>query len=85
VLSWPLTGRHESMQSRNFVRALVRAGVRGGMPATVLSDGDAGFWNFQRAVLLGATVLKGTLEGAFRRRYPDFRPAHRNIKVSAAV
>jgi len=44
--------RHET-----FVRALVKAGVRGGTPSTVLSDGDAGLWNLQRTVLPGATVV----------------------------
>ncbi len=41
----------------DFARALVRAGVRSGTPSTVLSDGDAGLWNLQRTVLLGATVV----------------------------
>src|ERR1700732_3439799 len=33
-----------------FARVMVRAGVRGGTPATVLSDGDAGLWHLQRQV-----------------------------------
>jgi hypothetical protein len=41
-----------------FARVMVRAGVRGGTPATVLSDGDAGLWHLQRQVLPdAATVL----------------------------
>ena len=42
--------------SDDFARAPVRAGVRGGTPSTVLSDGDAGLWALQRAVLPAATV-----------------------------
>jgi hypothetical protein len=40
-----------------FAFALVRAGVRDGMPATVLSDGDEGLRNLQRRVLPKATVV----------------------------
>ncbi len=40
-----------------FARALVRAGVRGRTPATVLSDGDVGVRNLQRRVLSAATVV----------------------------
>jgi hypothetical protein len=43
--------------AEDFTRALARAGVRGGTPSTVLSDGDAGLWNLQRTVLPGATVV----------------------------
>ena len=43
--------------AEDFARALVRAGVRGGTPSTVLSDGDAGLWALQRAVLPAATVV----------------------------
>jgi hypothetical protein len=43
--------------AEDFARALVRAGVRGGTPATVLSDGDAGLRNLQRTVLPAATVV----------------------------
>ncbi|HEX3992158.1 MAG TPA: hypothetical protein VHX39_13380 [Acetobacteraceae bacterium] len=41
----------------DFARALVRAGGRSGTPPTVLSDGDAGSWDWQRAVLPTATVV----------------------------
>jgi AcrR family transcriptional regulator len=41
----------------DFARALVRADVRGGTPSTELSDGDAGLWALQRAVLPAATVV----------------------------
>lgn len=37
--------------AEQFARALVRTGVRGRTPATVLSDGDAGLRNLQRRVL----------------------------------
>ena len=56
-------GQHRFAFARNgsseeqFALALVRAGVRGGTSATVLSDGDAGLWHLQRAVLPGATVV----------------------------
>jgi hypothetical protein len=30
-----------------------------------------------------AAVLNETLEGAFRRRYPDFRPVNQNIETAA--
>ena len=40
-----------------FARALVRAGVRGHTPTTVLSDGDAGLRNLQRCVLPEATAV----------------------------
>ncbi len=43
--------------SEDFALALVRAGVRGGTPSTVLSDGDAGLWALQRTVLPAATVV----------------------------
>lgn len=43
--------------AEDFARALVGAGVRGGTPSTALSDGDAGLWNLQRAVLPAATVV----------------------------
>jgi transposase-like protein len=50
----------------DFARALVRAGVRCGTPSTVLSDGDAGLWNLQRAVLPGATVVLDWFHTAMR-------------------
>jgi hypothetical protein len=40
-----------------FAHALVRAGVRDGAPATVLSHGDAGLRNLQRRVLPRALVV----------------------------
>jgi hypothetical protein len=40
-----------------FAGALVRAGVREGTPATVLSDGDAGLWHLQRCVLPDAEIV----------------------------
>jgi hypothetical protein len=40
-----------------FARVMVRAGVRGGTPATVLSDGDPGLWHLQRQVLPDAAVV----------------------------
>ena len=43
--------------AEQFTRALVRAGVRGRTPATVLSDGDAGLRNLQRRVLPKAAVV----------------------------
>jgi hypothetical protein len=43
--------------TEDFARALVRAGVRGGTPSTVLSDGDAGLWNLQRTVQPAAIVV----------------------------
>jgi transposase-like protein len=42
--------------AKDFARALVRAGVQGGAPSTVLSDGDAGFQKLQRTVLPAATL-----------------------------
>jgi len=32
-----------------------------------------------------AAVLNGTLEDAFWRRYPNFRPANRDIETPAAA
>ena len=43
--------------AQQFARALVRAGVRGRKPATVLSDGDTGLRNLQRRVLPKAAVV----------------------------
>ena len=43
--------------SRPFALALVRAGVRSGTPATVLSDGDTGLRTLQRCVLPRATAV----------------------------
>jgi hypothetical protein len=43
--------------AEQFALALVRSGVRGGTPATVLSDGDEGLRNLQRRVLPKATVV----------------------------
>jgi hypothetical protein len=43
--------------AEQFARALVRAGVRGRTPTTVLSDGDAGLRTLQRRVLPEATVV----------------------------
>ncbi len=43
--------------AEDLARALIRAGVRGGTPSTVLSDGDAGLWNLQRIVLPASTVV----------------------------
>ena len=34
---------------------------------------------------LRAAVLNGTLEGSFRRRYPDFRPANANYQITQAA
>lgn len=43
--------------AKQFAHALVRAGVRGGTPSTVLSDGDTGLRNLQRRVLPKAAVV----------------------------
>ena len=43
--------------AEQFALALVRSGVRGGTPATVLSDGDEGLRKLQRRVLPKATVV----------------------------
>jgi hypothetical protein len=42
-------------------------------------------WTVQPFLDVRTAVLNGTLEGAFRRHYPDFRPANRNIQVPAAA
>ena len=42
-------------------------------------------WTVQPFLDVRAAVLNGTLEGAFRRRYPDFRPANHNIETVAAA
>ena len=49
-----------------FAHALVRAGVRGGTPATVLSDGDEGLRKLQRRVLPKATVVLDWFHVAMR-------------------
>jgi hypothetical protein len=49
-----------------FAHALVRAGVRGGTPATVLSDGDEGLRNLLRRVLPKATVVLDWFHVAMR-------------------
>ncbi len=49
--------RNGSSSAEQFARALVRTGVRGPAPATMLSDGDAGLRNLQRCVLPEATVV----------------------------
>jgi hypothetical protein len=40
-----------------FAHALVSAGIRCGMPTTVLSDGDAGLWKLQRQVMPEAMLV----------------------------
>jgi hypothetical protein len=42
-------------------------------------------WTIQPFLDARAAVLNGTLEGAFRRRYPDFRPVNQNIEPTAAA
>lgn len=42
-------------------------------------------WTVQPFLDVRATVLNGTLEGAFRRRYPDFRPTSGHIETPAAA
>ena len=42
-------------------------------------------WTVQPLLDVRAAVLNSTLEGAFRRRYPDFRPVNRNIETAAAA
>jgi hypothetical protein len=41
-------------------------------------------WTVQPFLDACATVLNGPLGDAFRRRYPDFRPANRDIQTRAA-
>lgn len=59
----PDSAQHRFAFARNgaseeqFARALVRAGVGGHTPATVLSDGDTGLRNLQSRVLPEATVV----------------------------
>lgn len=42
-------------------------------------------WTVQPFLDVHATVLDGTLEGSFRRLYPDFRPANSVNQASAAA
>jgi hypothetical protein len=42
-------------------------------------------WTVQPFLDVRAAVLNGTLEGAFRRRHPDFRPVNRNVEPAAAA
>jgi hypothetical protein len=42
-------------------------------------------WTVQPFLDVRTAVLNGTLEGAFRRRYPDFRPANHDIESPAAA
>ena len=42
-------------------------------------------WTVQLFLDVRTAVLNGTLEGAFRRRYPDFRPVNRDIETRAAA
>jgi hypothetical protein len=42
-------------------------------------------WTVQPSLDLRAAVLKGTVEGMFRRRYPDFRPANGDVETAAAA
>lgn len=59
-----------------FAQALVRAGVRGHTPATVLSDGDAGLRNLQRRVLPRATVVLDWFHIAMRFQHAAGRGRH---------
>jgi hypothetical protein len=47
-----------------FARVMVRAGVRRGTPAIVLSDGDAGLWYLQRQVLPDAAIVLDWLQAS---------------------
>jgi hypothetical protein len=49
-----------------FKQALAVAGVTADMPATVLSDGDAGLWRLQREALPNATVVLDWWHAAVR-------------------
>lgn len=51
-----------------FAAAIVSAGVRLGIPATVLSDGDAGLWKLQRQVVPEATPRLVAHRHALRAR-----------------
>ena len=42
-------------------------------------------WTVQPFLDVRTAVLNGTLAGAFRRRYPDLRPANRDIETPAAA
>jgi hypothetical protein len=42
-------------------------------------------WTVQPFLDVRAAVLNGTLEGMFRRRYPDFCPANRTVETAAAA
>jgi hypothetical protein len=42
-------------------------------------------WTVQPFLDVRTAVLNGTLEGAFRGRYPDFRPANHDIESPAAA
>jgi hypothetical protein len=42
-------------------------------------------WTVQPFLDVRAAVLNGTLEGSFRRQYPDFRPTKRDIEITAAA
>ena len=42
-------------------------------------------WTVQPFVDVRAAVLNGTLEGMFRRRYPEFRPENSKVETAAAA
>ena len=42
-------------------------------------------WTVQPFLDVRAAVLNGTLEGSFRRRYPNFRPANANHQITEAA
>jgi hypothetical protein len=42
-------------------------------------------WTVQPFLNVRVAVLNGTLEGAFRRSYPIFRPVNQNIETAAAA
>jgi hypothetical protein len=42
-------------------------------------------WTMQPFLDVRAAVLNGTLEGAFRRLYPSFRPLNRDMETAAAA
>jgi hypothetical protein len=42
-------------------------------------------WTVKPFLDVRVAVLNGTLEGAFRRSYPDFRPVNQNIETAAAA
>jgi hypothetical protein len=47
----------QTISADAFTQALTAAGVHADTPATVLCDGDVGFWRLQREALPGATVV----------------------------